>query len=154
MRVNQDGFYEVTEGEIYIKDPATGDKMIFIMDESETLVLRSMLEEDIKVSMSIKPKSSSDKRKKMSALWEAIPTPGSETYFYVLELISKDQNKNHPYERDREIIGIGIRKDTKKEIRIIILKDVDDELLKPLPEIIKRLAKEFRIEGEPYFFKR
>lgn len=147
MRVNQDGVYEVIEGENFITDPSTGEKMVFMMDEKERLVIRSMLEGDIKASVSISNATSSEKRKRCHVLWQTIPQPKSELYFYTLEKVLEDGNKN-PYERQREIVGVGVR--TEENIQFNVLKKIDGSYLESLPNMIKQLAMEFGIKGEPY----
>lgn len=152
MRVNKDGVYEVTEGEKFIIDPSTGEKMVFMMDAKEKLVIRSMLEEDIKASMSISRATSSEKRKRCKELWDIIPRPQSETFFYILEIVSDEDGNKNPYERKREIVGIGIR--TENDIQFRVWKNVDDSDLDSLPEMVKQLAREFNIKGEPYCLKK
>lgn len=146
MKVNGDGRYEVIEGENYIIDPETKQKVLFMMDPNKKLVVRSMMEEDIKDSIAIMSISSSKKRKNMKLLWGVIPIEGSEKYYYVIErIVEEDPNKN-PYELEREIIGVGVRADDS--VQFNVLKKEAPESLKQLEMLIERVAREFGIEGE------
>ena len=76
MRRNESGDYEVIEGEIYIQDEETGEKMVFILDKENEVVIRSLLEDDIKSVAKIIKGSSSKKRSYMRSLWDFIPEKG------------------------------------------------------------------------------
>ena len=68
MKMNSTGAYDVLEDGIFIEDPDTEERMVFLIDPKGGVVLRSMLEEDIKAAVNIMDVSRSQKRKKMKIL--------------------------------------------------------------------------------------
>lgn len=152
MRVSEEGLYEVTEGEIYITNPITQEKLLFLMSKDEKIVIRSMLEQDIKASIRILPNTTSkERRKRMSVLWDVIPLPESELYFYVVEKVIENNKNIHPYAREREIVGVGVREGQNLQFNMI--KVIEKELLDELPEMIHLLAEEFGIKGVVEYIK-
>lgn len=145
MKMNRTGRYEVLDDRMFIKDPDTGERMFFLLDEEEKVVFRSMLEEDIKKAVNILKVSRSEKRKKMKFLWNSIPRKGSESVFFVVEKILETDESN-PYERDRKIIGLAIRTQDSIEASVS-----EDEYRTRVLEQIKKLACYFGIEGVPFF---
>lgn len=114
MKQNKSGKYEVTEGAITIKDPRTNEEMFFLIDEKHKVVLRSMLENDIKNVVSKMDATSSTKRKRMRYLSEELPQKGSEKEFFVAEKIIGQDNSKHKrwnkvYGLERAPIGIALR---------------------------------------------
>ena len=86
MKRNESGLYGVVEGEIFITDEESGEKMIFVLDKENEVVIRSLLENDIKSVAKIVKGSSSEKRNYMRSLWDFIPQKGSENYAFVVEI--------------------------------------------------------------------
>ena len=81
MKMNRTGGYEILDDGVFIQDPNTGERMVFLLDEKGKVVFRSMLEEDIKEAVNIMDISRSQKREKMRFLWKCIPKKGSEKFF-------------------------------------------------------------------------
>lgn len=146
MRRNVSGKYEVTEGEMLIKDTESGEEMLFLLDEENKLVIRSLLEEDIKPVVSILKITSSEKRKSMKTLWEMIPQQGSENYAFVAEKIVGN-NSDNCYEKDRVIIGVGFRETDGICVNIIKDNDKSSAILK----MIEKIAEFYKIPGQPYW---
>lgn len=144
MKMNSTGAYDVLEDGIFIEDPETEERMIFLLDPKGGVVLRSMLEEDIKGAVSIMDASRSQKRKKMKILWDYIPKKGSEAFFFVAEKIL-DGEETNPYEKERKIIGFGARVDASIEINVW-----EEEFSTRILVLVNRLADYFGIKGRPF----
>ena len=142
--MNSTGAYDVLEDGIFIEDPETEERMIFLLDPKGGVVLRSMLEEDIKGAVSIMDASRSQKRKKMKILWDYIPKKGSEAFFFVAEKIL-DGEETNPYEKERKIIGFGARVDASIEINVW-----EEEFSTRILVLVNRLADYFGIKGRPF----
>ena len=113
MKLNSTGNYRVTEGEMFIEDPNSGKKMLFLLDAKNNLVVRSMLEDEIKDVISKAETTNSEKRKMMRYLSKNLPKEDSQFYFFVAEkIVEKPKNKswNSIYESERRVIGYGYRK--------------------------------------------
>ena len=108
MKMNSTGDYEVLNDGLFIQDPETEEKMVFLLDPKGKVVLRSMLEEDIKEAVNIMDISRSQKRRKMKFLFNCIPKKGSENYFFVAEKILESGEENL-YAKERKIVGFGAR---------------------------------------------
>ena len=146
MKQNESGLYGVVEGEIFITDEETGEKMIFVLDKENEVVIRSLLENDIKSVAKIVKGSSSEKRNYMRSLWDFIPQKGSENYAFVVEKIVGN-NSDNCYEKDREIIGVGFR-----ETGGIIMHMMNDNGKGPaILELVNKLAKFYKIPGQPFW---
>ena len=144
MKMNSTGAYDVLEDGIFIEDPETEERMIFLLDPKEGVVLRSMLEDDIKEAVKIMDVSRSQKRKKIRTLYEDIPKEGSENYFFVAEKIL-DGEETNLYERERKIIGFGSRTGKKIEIGVYEVK-----LAENIKDALNKLAMHFGIEEKAY----
>ena len=144
MKMNSTGAYDVLEDGIFIEDPDTEERMVFLIDPKGGVVLRSMLEEDIKAAVNIMDVSRSQKRKKMKILWDYIPKKGSEAFFFVAEKIL-DGEETNPYEKERKIIGFGARVDASIEINVW-----EEEFSTRILVLVNRLADYFGIKGRPF----
>ena len=95
MKLNNNGMYRVTEGEMFIEEPNSGEKMLFLLDAKNKLVVRSMLEDEIKDVISKAETTNSEKRKMMRYLSENLPKEDSQFYFFVAEkIVEEPKNKN------------------------------------------------------------
>ena len=142
--MNETGDYEILEDGLFIKDPKTAERMVFLLDSKGKVVLRSMLEEDIKEAVNIMDISRSEKRKKMRFLWNCIPRKGSENYFFVAEKIL-DTEEDNPYAKERKIIGFGARTDGSIEINVW-----EEEFSVRVLALVNRLGNHFKIKGIPF----
>ena len=149
MKKNQSGKYEQIEGEVTIKDIETGEKILFLLDPDTELVIRSLLEEDIKEATNLLRVSPGERRKKKRELWEMVPTKGSENYVFVVERIVGNNSEN-PYEKDREMIGYGFRKD--QEIFMGIFKR--EEEAPNIKKMVEELGRYYGVHGVPYSISR
>lgn len=145
MKINESGLYEVTEGEMFIEDIETGERMVFLLDQNSGIVIRSLTEQDIKPAISMLNTSSKDKRNKKRILWQEVPKKGSEEYIFVAEKIIGN-NSDNLYEKDRKIIGFGAREEQSININVC----ADNESTKVL-KLVTKLAEYYGIKGEPYF---
>lgn len=148
MRINETGQYKVTEGELFIVDPETGERLLFCVDREKGIVIRSMTEQDIKEVVSNMDASSSEKRKKMKLLWQEIPKKGSELYFFVAEKIIEEDNEtswNRVYELQRHPIGLGVRSDQTIEVDIY---ENDKAKSMDVLKLVNQVADYFGIKGK------
>ena len=144
MKINATGLYEICEDGFHIRDVETGKRMIFILDKTSNLVLRSMLEDDVRAVKAIMSGVSSDKRKKYRAIVNRIREQGSENELLVAEKIMHT-GKEDLYEEEREIIGYG--KLLKNDLSIEVAEH--DKSLEVL-NLLKKLAKHYGINGNGY----
>ena len=144
MKMNSTGDYEVLNDGLFIQDPETEEKMVFLLDPKGKVVLRSMLEDDIKEAVKIMDVSRSQKRKKMKILWDYIPKKGSEKFFFVAEKIL-DGEETNPYERERKIIGFGARLDANIEINVW-----EEEFSVRILALVNKLGNYFGIKRMPF----
>lgn len=146
MRMNKTGEYEILDDGIFIQDPNTMEKMVFLLDRKGKVVLRSMLEEDIKNTIKFMNISSSEKRKCMKFLYAQLPKRGSEKVLFVAErIVETDCVDNEIYSEEREIIGYGARTENSIEIRVW-----KEEFSTRVLGLVTKLADYFDIQGEPY----
>lgn len=161
MRCNETGRYIVTEDENLIKDPDNDEEMLFMVDEKNKVVIRSMLENDIDTCIKkMDMKSSYEREKLKEELYKKIPQKGSEFRFFVVEKIigeKKNNSWNEIYELERVPIGMGekvlhinhiIRK-MKEGIEIIVFSK-EEKHIPYIQENLKRLAEYFGITGETW----
>lgn len=118
MKRNPQDEYTTVEGDVnLIEDAETGEKLLFIIDEKNSLVFRSFLEEDINPFIDSYDKmSSSEKRKKKRILYEELPVKGSQMYYFAIEKIVGEKRTDtwdEIYGLPRIPIGLGAR--TTKE---------------------------------------
>ena len=144
MKMNSTGDYEVLNDGLFIQDPETKEKMVFLLDPKGKVVLRSMLEDDIKDAVSIMDISRSQKRKKMKFLFNCIPKKGSENYFFVAEKILESGEENL-YAKERKIVGFGARTDNSIEINVW-----EKEFSTRVLGLVSKLADYFEIKGLPF----
>lgn len=145
MKKNESGLYEVTEGEMLIKDIETGKNILFVLDPDTGIVIRSLLEEDIKEVTSLLQVSPGERRKKKQELWNFIPRENSENYAFVVEYIVGNNSEN-PYEKDREIIGYGFRNEEK--IFMGIFKR--EEETPNIQNMVQKVGNHYGLKGVPY----
>lgn len=145
MKRNESGQYGIDD-DMFIEDIETGESMVFLLNPEEKLVIRSLLEHDIKPAVNILDVSSSEKRKKMKLLWDIVPKVNSQNYVFVAERIIGNESQNL-YENERELIGLGVREN--EQIHLTICKHEEKSMA--LLKMIKQLAKYYGIEGESYF---
>lgn len=120
MKRNPNDNYYTTTNPMIIEDDDTGEQMIFLIDPENRLVIRSLLEEDIKpFTDQYEGITSKERREKRRLLYENIPEEGSELYFFCIERIIGEEDKEQPdsiYGLPREPIGICGRAD--EEIKL------------------------------------
>lgn len=88
MKRNPDDKYAIEIGnENWIEDRKTNEQMLFYIDKDNKIVVRSMLEEDIKPFMNLLKISSREKREKMKILYNEIPKEKSQEIYFVIEKI-------------------------------------------------------------------
>ena len=144
MKMNRTGGYEILDDGVFIQDPNTGERMVFLLDEKGKVVFRSMLEEDIKEAVNIMDISRSQKREKMRFLWKCIPKKGSEKFFFVAEKILESHEEN-PYEKGRKIIGLGLRTDDGIKVSVC-----EEAYIMRILKLVQKLAEHYGMEGVPY----
>lgn len=144
MKQNQCGKYWAVEGEYFLEDPESKEKILFILEAESKLVVRSMLEEDIKPATDLVKKTNSQKRELRRILWNSLPEKNSQHVFHVAEKIIADKETKNFYSAPREIIGFGAI--NKQEIEINIYKH--EENAEDILRIVKKVAKAYGIEGE------
>lgn len=152
MKVNKSGLYIVTEDSIFIEDPKTKERQLFLLDRENKIVLRSMTENDIKLFISKMEITSSQKRKKMRLLSFELPKPDSQFYFYVAEKIVGKEGKswNSIYEQKRIPIGLGARDSNNTSIEMSIY-DCEKEHSHNVLRLVAELGKYYGINGDEYF---
>lgn len=141
MKVNKSGLYEHSEGEVLITDTETSEQLIFIMDQENGIVLRSMLEDDLKNVKAILHGTHRDRRRKFRELCNEIVKKGSEKKYFVAEKMA-DTGKEDKYEEERTLIGYGQR--INRNISINVKED--DKGMSVL-NLVKKLAKYLEIDG-------
>ncbi len=96
----------------WIEDETTKERLLFIIDEENRIVFRSLLEEDIKPFIQLYDASSSEKRKMMRGLYKELPKEGSQKYYFAIEKIVGEQHNetwDEIYGLPRIPIGLGVR---------------------------------------------
>lgn len=121
MKRNPDDKYcSIPDTVDWIEDETTKEKLLFVIDEENRIVFRSLLEEDIKTFISQYDVSSSEKRKLMRELYEVLPKKGSQAYFFAIEkIIGEKQNEawDEIYGLPRIPIGVGVRTTKKTALK-------------------------------------
>ena len=116
MKRNPKDNYFTTTDEMYIEDGDSAEQILFFIDRENRLVIRSLLEEDIKAVFLTPRLSASVKRKKMKMLYEDLPKKDSQYYYFCIEKIIGEEDKkckDSIYGLPREIIGfVGIDEET------------------------------------------
>ena len=109
MKRNPEDNYSTTTNSMILEDDDTGEQIIFLIDPENRLVIRSMLEEDIKPFIDQYNITSKEKIEKRRTLYENI---------------SKEDDPTSIYGLPREPIGVGGRSD---EV-IMLDKRIDSEI--------------------------
>ena len=135
MKRNPEDKYSTTTNSMILEDNDTGEQIIFLIDYENRWVLRPMLEEDIKPFIDqYKDITSKEKREKRRTLYENLQKEDSQNYFFCIERIIGEENKDDPtsiYGLPREPIGVGGRSD---EV-IMLDKRIDSEISAFLYEV-------------------
>lgn len=162
MKVNETGKYLVTEGEMYIQDVETKERLIFLLDKKNMLVIRSMLEDDIKSFVDRSNSTSKEKRERKRMLYQTLPQKDSELYFFVIEKIIGKSSKNKwngVYELDRVPIGIACRAENENNIGVFrkpnegieaLIYDGEENNAENVLKMVKQLGNHFGIQGTAY----
>lgn len=128
MRRNPNDRYSTTTNPMVIEDDDTGEQMIFLVDDKNRLVIRSLLEEDIKPFIcQYVGLTSKERRDKRRLLYEHISESNSQEYFFCIEKIIGEEDKEDStsiYGLPREPIGICGRSDEE----VTLTEKVDSEL--------------------------
>ena len=85
MKRNPEDKYSTTTNSMILEDNDTGEQIIFLIDYENRLVIRSMLEEDIKPFIDqYKDITSKEKREKRRTLYENLQKEDSQNYFFCI----------------------------------------------------------------------
>lgn len=87
MKKNPNDNYVLDENPYYIRNDTTGEKMLYIIDRKNNILIRSMLEDDIKEIVAFSSFKSIQKKQMRNELKEKLPQKGSEMSFFVIEEI-------------------------------------------------------------------
>lgn len=162
MKVNKKDNYFTTEDPMVIEDGDTGEQQIFLIDRENRVVIRSLLEDDIKNFISNYDSiTSKQKRDKMRLLYKVLPHKDSQYYFFAVEQIIGKESKRWDsiYGLPRVPMGICIRfiqtenrLTTQKEegIEAYLYEKYTDKLIS-VSKMIEQLAQSFGIEGNLKF---
>ena len=119
MKRNPNDNYFLEENSYYIENSETGDKMLYIIDRENNILIRSMLEDDIKEIVAFSSLSSIQKKELRKELRQKLPQKGSEMTYFVLEEIQPiDYNEDNfeseewdwVYGYPKKKIGMAIKK--------------------------------------------
>lgn len=165
MKRNPDDKYYTTENDMIIEDATTGEQMIFLIDYKNRLVIRSLLEEDIKpFTDQYEGITSKERREKRRLLYENIPEEGSELYFFCIERIIGEEDRrqrNSIYGLPREPLGICGRSDEeillegKVESELgAFLYEYDEFIANCVDEMLPIIAKYLKVEKTQVYFVR
>ena len=157
MKKNPMDNYCIEEGQNdWIEDCESGERLLFIIDEENEIVFRSMLEEDVKKFVKgFKAATGSQKRKTMRELYEVLPKEKSQEYYFSIERIVGERKTfewDEVYGLWREPIGIGYRSTAEENLKKHGYNEPDLEamlydynLLKRVIPSMKRVARIFNI---------
>lgn len=160
MRRNPRDKYYLTEDSRVLEDADSGEQHVFVIDPTERIVIRSMLEEDIKVFISnFDNISSKEKRMRMRELYGILPKKNSQYNFFVIELIvgKEDPKKwDSIYGLKRIPIGLGGRYRTgNSKIQLEYHEGIEmyvyDKYADKMPAVskmLKKVADLLGIDGE------
>lgn len=165
MKRNPNDHYYTTTNDIIIEDAATEEQMIFCIDSKNRLVIRSLLEEDIKpFTDQYNGITSKERREKRRLLYENIPKEGSQMYFFCIEKIIGEEDKEKPdsiYGLLREPLGICGRSD--KEITLerkipseigAFLYEFDEFIANCVDAMLPIIAEYLKVEKTQVYFVR
>lgn len=165
MKRNSKDNYYTTTNPMIIEDGDTGEQMIFLIDYENRLVIRSLLEEDIKsFTDHYKDITSKEKREKRRLLYENIPQNGSELYFFCIEKIIGEEDKEQPdsvYGLPREPLGICGRSDEEVKLdgRVpselgAFLYEYDEVTANCVDAMLSVIAKHLKVKKTQVYFVR
>lgn len=166
MKRNPKDNYYTTTNPMIIEDGDTGEQMIFLIDFQNRLVVRSLLEEDIKTFIDrYNGITSKERREKKRMLYEHISEKDSQNYFFCIERIKGIENKkieNSIYGLPREPLGICGRSDeeiTLQKGKIdseigAFLYDYDDKIAHYVDAMLPTIAKYLEVEKTNVYFVR
>lgn len=165
MKRNPEDKYYTTTNDMIIEDASTGEQMIFLIDSKNRLVIRSLLEEDIKpFTTHYKNITSKERREKQRLLYRHIPEEDSAEYFFCIERIIGEEDENDVtsiYGLPREPIGICGRSDEeimlegKRDSQIgAFLYEFDANIANCVDEMLAILAKYLGVKDTQVYFVR
>lgn len=165
MKRNADDNYYTTTNPMIIEDGDTGEQMIFLIDSKNRLVIRSLLEEDIKpFTNQYRDITSKERREKQRFLYENIHSKDSQMEFLCIEKIIGEEDKEDPtsiYGLPREPLGIGGKADEeimlqgKREAEIgAFLYDFDEHIANCVDEMLSIVAKYLGVKKTQVYFVR
>ena len=113
MKRNPQDSYSTVEGtQDWIEDNGTQEKLLFIIDEENRIVFRSLLEEDIKPFIQLDNVTSKERRQKMKILYDELPKKDSQMFYFAIEKIVGEKETDdwdEIYRLERVPIGYGAR---------------------------------------------
>lgn len=165
MKRNPEDKYYTTTNDMIIEDGKTGEQMIFLIDYKNRLVIRSLLEEDIKpFVIPYKDITAKERREKLRFLYEYIPKKDSEWYFFCIEKIIGEENPDDPtsiYGLPREPIGICGRSDEeimlegRQDSQIgAYLYEFDEYIAECVDAMLPKIAKYLKVKETKVYFVR
>lgn len=163
MKRNPRDNYYTTTNPMIIEDGDTGEQMIFLIDSKNRLVVRSLLEEDIKTFIDrYNGITSKERREKKRMLYEHISEENSQNYFFCVERIKGTENKkieNSIYGLPREPIGLCGRSDEEVTLQSKVPSEIgaflynyDHETAKHVDEMLPEIAKYLKVEKTSVYF--
>lgn len=165
MKRNPEDKYFTTTNDMIIEDGTTGEQMIFLIDSKNRLVVRSLLEEDIKPFVErYRNITAKERREKLRFLYNYISDKDSAEYFFCIEkIIGKESKKDKTsiYGLPREPIGIGGRSDEeimlegKRDSQIgAFLYEFDADVAECVDNMLLKIAKYLGVEQTQVYFVR
>ena len=165
MKQNANDNYLTEEGSNFIEDGDTGDKLLYMIDRKNNIVIRSMLEEDIKEVVAFSRLNSIKKKELKKDLKEKLQKKGSEMNYFIIEEIQpidyngdnfKSENWDWVYGYPKKKVGMAMKKienvATKKQCTCIdgsIFYNCNDQKVPSIKKIMNKVYNEvFGIEGE------
>lgn len=152
MKRNPRDKYKLDENPYYIDDEDTGDKTLYIIDKENNVLIRSMMEEDVREIVAFSSLTSIQKKQLRQELNEKLPQKGSEMAFFVIEEILpidyfednfKSEEWDWVYGYPKKKIGMAMKKNgnvaTKKQFVYIdsfIFHNCEDEKIPSIKNII------------------
>lgn len=162
MKRNPKDEYTTSDEDMFIEDAETGERLLFLIDRENRIVIRSLLEEDIKIFVQNFDTTASEKRKKLKLLYNVIPKKESQMYFFAIEKIIGEEEEgkwDSIYGLPRVPIGMGARTDEcvtlSKRIGPSIeayLYTKEEGMSFTVSKMIEKIADYFKIEGTAQIF--
>ena len=164
MKKNPNDNYYTTTNPIVIEDGDTAEQMIFLINAKNRLVIRSLLEEDIKSFVDhYKGVTSKEKREKKRVLYENIPEKNSQNYFFCIEKINgigDNENDDSIYGLPREPLGICIVTDEEVDLQGrrkpselgAFLYDFNNEIANQVDDMLPIIANYLEVEETRIYF--